>query len=104
MNTSLAAHPLAPRHARAAAQAATIEWEEMPPLAPRMVPMDLRPAATKPLIVRPSTAAEFNTAWGVTMPAHLDSTPQPVPFQEAAIRGLVMREVDEPDLFKHFFG
>ncbi|MGY4831619.1 hypothetical protein ACVNIS_23815 [Sphaerotilaceae bacterium SBD11-9] len=103
MNTPHAAHPLAPRHVRAAAQAATIDWEELPSLAPRMLPMDLAPAATRPLVVRPSTAADFNTAWGVTMPAHLESTPQPAPFHEA-IRGLAMREVDEPDLFKHFFG
>lgn len=48
-------------------------------------------------------AADFNAAWGVTMPAHLDTTAQATPYREA-IRGLVTREVDEPELFKHFFG
>jgi hypothetical protein len=48
-------------------------------------------------------ATDFNTAWGVTMPAHLDTVPQPAMFEEA-ISGLVTREVDEPELFKHFFG
>ncbi len=94
-------HPLAPRHVRAAAQHATIEWEDTPSLAPRMVPMDMRPAAPTPTLR--AQAADFNTAWGVTMPAHLDTTPQPAPFRET-IRGLVTREVDEPELFKHFFG
>jgi hypothetical protein len=100
MNTHTA-HPLAPRHVRAAAQHATIEWEDMPPIAPRMVPMDLQRAKSGPMLR--AQAADFNTAWGVTMPAHFDTTAQAAPFREA-IRGLVTREVDEPELFKHFFG
>lgn len=50
-----------------------------------------------------NSAVEFNSAWGVTMPAELAQTPSPAPFRET-IRGLVTREVDEPELFKHFFG
>jgi hypothetical protein len=93
-------HPLAPRRAHLPHKD-TIEWEEMPSLAPRMKPMDMRPAASKPM---PRTEAmEFNSAWGVTMPAHLDASPEPTPFRET-IRGLVTREMDEPELFKHFFG
>ncbi len=49
------------------------------------------------------SAADFNTAWGVTMPAELDALPTPQPFREA-MHGLAMREVNEPDLFRHFFG
>jgi len=80
-----------------------IEWEELPSLAPRMVPMDLRPATmVKPVVMR-TQATDFNTDWGVTMPAHLDTASQPAKFHEA-IRGLVTREFDEPELFKHFFG
>jgi hypothetical protein len=50
-----------------------------------------------------NAAKEFNTAWGVTMPAELVATPAAKPFNET-IRGLVTREVDEPELFKLFFG
>ncbi len=73
-------------------------------------------------------AADFNTAWGATEPAPLDDgrgppafQPQPVhgwsvtmpapldmpmvsaPFQEP-LHGLAIREVHEPELFRHFFG
>lgn len=50
-----------------------------------------------------SPAADFNSAWNVTMPATLATLPEPTPFREA-IEGLVMREVSEPEVFKHFFG
>lgn len=96
-----AAHPLAPRHHRAMHRD-TIEWEEMPSLAPRMVPMNLHPAAPQRPVVR-SEASDFNSAWGITMPADLDTPAQPTPFRET-IRGLATREMDEPELFKHFFG
>ncbi|MBX3622488.1 MAG: hypothetical protein KF891_21180 [Rhizobacter sp.] len=58
---------------------------------------------------RRNAAMEFNTAWGVTMPADLATLPAatatlaPNPFREP-IRGLVTREVDEPGLFEQFFG
>ncbi|HEY0820729.1 MAG TPA: hypothetical protein VGD46_18220 [Rhizobacter sp.] len=54
------------------------------------------------LIARRNTAQEFNTAWGVTMPADL-LPQQPASYHEP-IRGLVTREVNEPELFKLFFG
>jgi hypothetical protein len=66
----------------------------------------LHAASRRPndLVIPASTsAADFNTAWGVTMPAALDTLPEPVPFQET-LPGVAMREVNEPDLFKHFFG
>ena len=95
-----AAHPLASRYPTLARNDA-VEWEELPSLVTsRMRPMDAQPSAMPALRAQ---AADFNTAWGVTMPAHLDITPQPAPFRET-IRGLVTREVDEPELFKHFFG
>jgi len=87
---------LSPRYPAGAPQD-TIEWEEVPSLiAPRPVPMNAQPMLR-------TQVSDFNTAWGVTMPAHLDTTPQPTPYREA-IRGLVTREVNEPDLFKQFFG
>ncbi len=50
---------------------------------------------------------EVPTSWGITVPAALQHYPQaaaePVPYHEA-IRGLMTREMNEPELFKHFFG
>lgn len=54
------------------------------------------------LIAQRHAAQDFNTAWGVTMPADLAAA-QPEPYHEP-IRGLVTREVNEPELFKLFFG
>jgi len=62
-----------------------IEWEEMPS----------RLAA--------APAAETGSAWGVTMPAVFDARPQPGVFRES-LRGLAVREVNEPEVFRHFFG
>lgn len=58
---------------------------------------------TPDALARRNPAQDFNTAWGVTLPADLATAPTPAPLREA-IRGLVMREVDEPELFKQFFG
>ena len=41
--------------------------------------------------------------WDITMPAGLD-TPRPSqPFEEP-LRGMAIREVIEPQIFRHFFG
>jgi hypothetical protein len=56
-----------------------------------------------PSALRHNSAAEFNTAWGVTMPADLAAMSAPAQYHET-IRGLVTREVNEPELFKLFFG
>ncbi len=55
------------------------------------------------LIAQRNTAQDFNTAWGVTMPADLAAVQPTTPYHEP-IRGLVTREVNEPELFKLFFG
>ncbi len=94
------AHPLAPRYAGAAPKD-SIDWEEMPSLAPRLVPLNVQRAPAQPMLR--TAVSDFNTAWGVTMPADLDTTPQPAPYRET-IRGLVTREMNEPELFKQFFG
>lgn len=41
--------------------------------------------------------------WDITMPADLDVQRPSQPFREP-MRGLVLREVIEPDIFRHFFG
>ena len=43
------------------------------------------------------------TGWEDTMPSELLPLPPPSPFVET-ISGLGMREVYEPELFRHFFG
>ncbi len=48
-------------------------------------------------------AARFNQAWTNTLPADLVETPKPQPFSEP-LQGMVMREMNEPDVFRHFFG
>ena len=72
-----------------------MEWDELASLAHAL---GQRPAATLH-----SPAADFNAAWNVTMPAQLSTVPEPTPFREA-IEGLVIREVSEPEVFRHFFG
>jgi hypothetical protein len=78
-----------------------IEWEELPSmansLAERLVndPARRRGGAF-------SDAARFS-AWDNTMPADLLVITPSQPFQET-LSGLAMREVHEPDVFRHFFG
>ncbi len=93
-------------HHRVPVRGDGIEWEELPSLADslaqRLVHHDPRQR-----IAAGSTVAEFElrfgSSWDNTLPAVLDPAPQPEPFREA-LRGLVMREVREPEVFKHFFG
>lgn len=60
--------------------------------------------ATPSPMMRRVSAAEFNAAWGATLPATLDAAATPAsPFREP-IQGLVTREVDEPELFQVYFG
>jgi hypothetical protein len=41
--------------------------------------------------------------WDITMPAGLDSPRPSQPFEEP-MRGMAIREVIEPQIFRHFFG
>ena len=74
-----------------------MEWDELASLAHTLT-QRAAPAAAG---ARP--VADFNAAWNVTMPATLSTVPEPTPFREA-IAGLVIREVNEPEVFRHFFG
>jgi hypothetical protein len=73
---------------RAAAPAGTIEWEELPSLAQR---------------VRPFASAPAGTVWDATRPAELERPAPSQPFREP-LKGVAIREVLEPDVFRHFFG
>ena len=65
-----------------------IEWEELPSLAQR---------------VRPSLPVSGSVPWDSTRPAELDTAPASQPFREP-LQGVAIREVTEPDIFRHFFG
>jgi hypothetical protein len=68
--------------------AGAIEWEELPSLAQR---------------VRPSVPVSAGVPWDSTRPAELDTAPASQPFREP-LQGVAIREVTEPDVFRHFFG
>ena len=91
----------------------TIAWEDTPSLADtlslrlvtqgglRFVDLDLGAANSDngPL----DSGCRQPMTWDNTMPADLDPAMPPEPFREA-LQGLSMREVREPDVFRHFFG
>ena len=60
-------------------------------------------AATLHPVGEPAESRWLGTSWGVTMPVPLEPTPQPEPFKES-LRGLAVREVREPEVFRLFFG
>jgi hypothetical protein len=65
-----------------------IEWEELPSLAQRVRHAPATGPASSP--------------WDATRPAELESAPASQPFRE--LKGVAIREVNEPDVFRHFFG
>lgn len=69
-----------------------IEWEEMPSLVAKVRD-----------IARRGVVTPAGTAWDATRPATLDTLPASDPFREP-VRGVAVREVIEPDVFRHFFG
>ena len=97
---------------------AAIEWEELPSLvgslSKRQVARgSLARAAAASLGDHATSAGElpadfetssvFAAPWNSTMAATLDTLPPSQPFSEA-LHGMAMREVHEPDVFRHFFG
>jgi hypothetical protein len=47
--------------------------------------------------------AAAGSPWDATRPADLDAGAPSQPFREP-VHGVAMREVNEPDIFRHFFG
>ena len=81
-----------------------IEWEELPSLAGSLAK---RLVVLGGLAARAANAAGADLpvagrAWDATRPAAFDATPSQ-PFSEP-LQGVAMREVVEPDVFRHFFG
>jgi len=64
-----------------------IEWEELPSLAPG---------------VRQGVVGHASAPWDATRPADLETATVSPPFRE--LKGVAIREVNEPDVFRHFFG
>jgi hypothetical protein len=75
---------------RAALPPGAIEWEELPSLAQRVRQRSTSPAPT-------------SSPWDATRPAELERLVPSRPFREP-LQGVAIREVDEPDVFRHFFG
>ena len=63
----------------------SIDWEMQPSLQHLVVRHDAAPA------------------WAETMPAAFDGVDEPVSFREP-LEGLSMRDLDEPEIFRLFFG
>ncbi len=72
---------------RSTPPAGVIEWEELPSLALR---------------VRQAPVGPAKSPWDATRPAELENAPASQPFRE--LKGVAIREVNEPDVFHHFFG
>ena len=96
------AHPqrLLASSRRAAIYGSAIEWEELPSLAARLAERLREQAAGH---ADSGYVSEFGSAWTSTMPADLDTLAPSQPFRET-LSGLAMREVNEPEVFRHFFG
>jgi hypothetical protein len=82
-----------------------IEWEELPSLvetlAQRLVILGVSRVG---IAARTASAAGGSeSAWDSTRPAALEPNRLPEPFHEP-FNGLAVREVREPDVFRHFFG
>ncbi|CAN5788034.1 hypothetical protein BH11PSE8_BH11PSE8_07960 [soil metagenome] len=92
---------------RAVAYGGGIDWEETPSLAQRLVTRTQVPAAAQrpqkpPRDADFTASSAFDSAWDSTVPASLEERAQP--FQDLLDGGLATREVNEPEVFRHFFG
>jgi hypothetical protein len=96
---------------RAVANADAIEWEELPSLAGSLGQRLVRRGSWHDGLNQHRGAndsafgmsSSFGSPWDNTMPAALDPAPMSQPFREP-LEGLVTREINEPDVFHHFFG
>jgi hypothetical protein len=92
----------------ASAPAGAIEWEELPSLAAslasRLVMLGKHRSGTAAARRHAGDfAATASTPWDSTRPAALDAPVVSAPFREP-LEGVAIREVLEPDVFRHFFG
>jgi hypothetical protein len=66
-----------------------IEWEVQPSL--------------QHLVVRTDAASHDAPTWAETLPVAFDALDEPVKFREP-LQGLSVRDIDEPEIFRVFFG
>jgi hypothetical protein len=83
---------------RLRARGDAIEWEELPSLADSLAERLVNDASR-----RHDEPSGHGSAWDNTMPSDLLSLVPTEPFRET-LDGLATREVNEPDVFRHFFG
>ena len=83
-----------------------IEWEELPSLAGSVAHRPVERGALSRAGAGFESAATSAAPWNSTLAASLDTLPPSPPSQpfREALSGLSMREVNEPDVFRHFFG
>ena len=104
------AHPFA-QPMRSLTRSGVIEWEELPSLADslteRLVVLGTRHrdaiAAAHARASAFERAAISGHAWDATRPAEFEPEQPSQPFREP-LDGMAIREVVEPDVFRHFFG
>jgi len=101
MNTARPKQYFASTQRRVAPYGGAIEWEELPSLADTLAKRLVNLGARRGAADFQNSSA-FNSAWDATLPAALDPLMESGPFQEP-LRGLVTRELREPDVFRHFF-
>jgi hypothetical protein len=92
----------------ASTPAGAIEWEELPSLADsladRLVILgNHRIGAAAARLRSGNGAGTAGSPWDSTRPAELEIAVVSAPFREP-LEGVAIREVNEPDVFRHFFG
>lgn len=90
-----------PLHAGAAAGHHELEWDQLPLVADSIAQRLARLLERHRRDTAARDAAEEH--WTRTQAAEFDALPLPSPFQEP-LKGLKTREVDEPAVFRYFFG
>ena len=93
---------------RSRTELGAIEWEELPSLAgslaARLIVHGSRQHADGASTERdPRCGVTGHSAWDATCPAAFETSLPERPFLEP-VSGVSMREVHEPDVFRHFFG
>jgi hypothetical protein len=84
--------------------AGAIEWEELPSLAATLAErLDSRRLGDAGTATSMRATVASNTVWDSTRPAALEVPVTSGPFREP-LEGVAIREVDDPDVFRHFFG
>jgi hypothetical protein len=88
---------------RRPAPAGAIEWEELPSLAGSLAKRLISRGSFGPGRGALGEPPQTTMPWDNTQPAELESVVASQPFREP-VQGVAIREVLEPEVFRHFFG